>query len=152
MCNALRIEEIGGDKKQYLPLLIIGDESERMIDRYIADSDLFIGFIDEKPIAACAAMDIDDSTVEIKNLAVDPMYRRQGIGGRMLEHVEAVNRQKMIILGTGETPSTLRFYAGCGYTYSHRIPDFFTDNYPDEIVEEGITLHDMVYLKKNAAD
>lgn len=71
-----------------------------------------------------------------------------GFGRRMLEHVEKLNTNKSIILGTGETPSTLRFYEKCGYRYSHRVPDFFTNNYSNPIIEEGVLLRDMIYLKK----
>lgn len=35
-----------------------------------------------------------------------------------------------------------------GFKYSHRIKNFFTDNYDHPIVEEGILLEDMVYLKR----
>ena len=31
---------------------------------------------------------------------------------------------------------------------SRRIPDFFTDHYPEPIYEEGILLTDMIYLKQ----
>jgi len=53
-----------------------------------------------------------------------------------------------MLVGTGETPGTLSFYESCGFVRSHRIPDFFTDHYHHSIVEEGITLKDMIYLKK----
>lgn len=138
-----------GDKKRLMPLLLIGDESEAMIDRYLDSGTLFVGALDGEPIAVCVAVDLDPGTVEIKNLAVVAEYRRHGIGRRMLQHVESLHQGKKIILGTGETPSTLRFYGSCGYSYSHRIPNFFTDNYPTPIIEEGTTLRDMIYLEKN---
>lgn len=140
---------IDGNKKQYLPLLLIGDESESMIDRYLDYGTLFVGFFNGMPIAVCVAVNLEPDVVEIKNLAVEAEFRRQGYGRRMLEHVESQHSNKKIILGTGETPSTLRFYKSCGYSYSHSIPNFFTDNYPASIIEEGITLIDMIYLKKN---
>lgn len=142
------IVSITGDKRRYLPLLLIGDESEEMIERYIDDGVLFAAFINGTPVAVCLSVDISDTVAEIKNLAVSEDYRRQGIGRRMLEHAEKFHRDKTIILGTGETPSTLRFYRSCGYSYSHRIPDFFTRNYKHEIIEEGVTLRDMIYLAK----
>lgn len=138
-----------GGKKRFLPLLLIGDESEVMIDRYLDSGTLFVGTLDGEPIAVCVAVDLDPGTVEIKNLAVVAEYRRHGVGRRMLQHVESLHRGKKIILGTGETPSTLRFYSSCGYSYSHRIPNFFTDNYPTPIIEEGVTLRDMIYLENN---
>ena len=51
-------------------------------------------------------------------------------------------------LGTGESPLTLPFYEKNGFVYSHRIPNFFTEHYDHPIIEEGIRLVDMVYLKK----
>lgn len=148
MSGRFDIIEIRRDKKRYLPLLIIGDESERMIDRYLDRGRLFVGRYDGIPVAVCVTVDAGNSTVEIKNLAVNPEYQRKGFGRKMLEHVEHTNHGQEIILGTGETPSTIRFYQSCGYVYFHRIPDFFTDNYPDPIIEEGVTLRDMIYLRK----
>ncbi len=50
-------------------------------------------------------------------------------------------------MGTGDVPSTVGFYRHCGFVYSHRIGNFFIDNYDHPIVEDGIRLKDMVYLK-----
>lgn len=145
------ISEAYSNKKQYLPLLIMGDESESMIDRYLDSGSLYVGLLNGKPIAVCVIVNLDSDTVEIKNLAVETEYRRYGYGRRMLEYVESQHSDKKIILGTGETPSTLRFYKSCGYFYSHRIPNFFKDNYPTPIIEEGITLCDMIYLEKKTS-
>lgn len=145
------IIETYSNKKQYLPLLLIGDESESMIDRYLDSGSLYVGLLNGEPIAVCVIVNLDSDTVEIKNLAVETEYRRYGYGRRMLEYVESQHSDKKIILGTGETPSTLRFYKSCGYFYSHRVPNFFTDNYPTPIIEEGITLCDMIYLEKKTS-
>lgn len=143
------IVEIKNGKKQFLQLLLIGDESETMIDRYLQQGNLYVGILNGVPITVCVVLTIDDTTVEIKNLAVSPCFQRRGFGRLMLEYVEKVNPNKSIILGTGETPSTLRFYEKCGYRYSHRVPNFFTNNYSNPIIEEGVLLRDMIYLKKN---
>lgn len=148
MSENFKIVEIKSDKKNFLQLLLIGDESETMIDRYLDHGNLYAGILNGIPITVCVALTIDDTTVEIKNLAVSPSFQRRGFGRRMLEHVEKLNTNKSIILGTGETPSTLRFYEKCGYRYSHRVPDFFTNNYSNPIIEEGVLLRDMIYLKK----
>ena len=62
------ITEIDNDKKQYLPLLLIGDESETMIDRYLDSGILYVGLFNGKPIAVCVAINLDSDTVEIKIL------------------------------------------------------------------------------------
>lgn len=146
--DSFTVIEAASNKKRYLSLLLIGDESESMIDRYLDSGTLYVGIFNSKPIAVCVTVNLDPDTVEIKNLAVEAKFRRQGYGHRILEYVESRHSNKKFILGTGETPSTLRFYKSCGYSYSHRIPNFFTDNYPALIIEEGVILRDMIYLKK----
>lgn len=37
----INIEKITGNKKQFLDLLLLADEQEDMIDRYLPDGDLF---------------------------------------------------------------------------------------------------------------
>lgn len=143
------ITEVDRARRRYLPILLVGDESESMIDRYIDRGKLYVGFADDKPVAVCVTVGVEPDTVEVKNLAVVAGFRRRGYGRRMLEHVERRHPDARIILGTGETPSTLQFYESCGYSYSHRVPDFFIDNYPAPIIEEGVTLCDMIYLKKD---
>lgn len=53
-----------------------------------------------------------------------------------------------MIVETGDVPSTIGFYKSCGFEYSHRIENFFTDNYDHQIIEDGVLLKDMIYLKK----
>lgn len=53
-----------------------------------------------------------------------------------------------MIVGTGDVASTVGFYKSCGFEYSHRIENFFTDNYDYQILEDGVLLKDMIYLKQ----
>ena len=85
---------------------------------------------------------------EIKNLAVRPDLRRQGIGRKLVDAVCRRCPGGALRVGTGETPGTLQFYRACGFVFSHRVPDFFTRNYDHPIVEEGVLLRDMIYLQK----
>ena len=80
-------------------------------------------------MAVCIVSRINDSTMEVNNLAVDTPWQRKGFGRTMLQHVEGVYAGHKILIGTGETPENIAFYTACGYSFSHRIPDFFTANY-----------------------
>ena len=53
-----------------------------------------------------------------------------------------------MLVGTGDVPSALSFYQKCGFSESHRIYTFFTDNYDHPMFEDGKQLVDMVYLKR----
>lgn len=144
----LKIKQTFEEKQQFMPLLLIGDESADMIGRYLERGILYVGYMGDEAVSVCVVTVEDNDTCEVKNLAVKPKWQKNGIGHRMLAHVEQQNIGKRIIIGTGETPSTLRFYHSCGYVYSHRDKDFFIDNYPYPIIEEGVSLKDMIYLSK----
>ena len=53
-----------------------------------------------------------------------------------------------MIVGTGDVPGVLAFYKSCGFEYSHCIKGFFTENYDHPIIDNGILLKDMIYLKR----
>lgn len=133
MTTDLIITETKSDIAGIIPLLLMGDESEKMIYRYLYRGKVYTATKEETAVAVCVITEEPDGWIEIKNLAVAPHMRRKGIGGAMLAHVEAQFPDRKYCLGTGETPSTLRFYESCGYHYSHRIKDFFTDNYDHPI-------------------
>lgn len=62
----LYITEANENKRKFLPLLLIGDEAEYMIERNLDRCNLYVGFINEKAIAVCAVTNVDDDTVEVK--------------------------------------------------------------------------------------
>ncbi len=53
-----------------------------------------------------------------------------------------------LMVGTGDSPLTIPFYEKCGFVESHRIKNFFIDNYDHPIYEAGERLIDMVYFKR----
>lgn len=146
----MAILEVTENKKQYLPLLLLGDEQEDMIDRYLERGRLFVMQFEE-PIAVCVVTDEGDGMLEIKNLAVHPDFRRQGIGRTMID--EVANRARGVYhtlqVGTGDSPATMPFYERCGFVRHHTIKNFFTNNYDQPIIEDGVQLVDMVVLRRN---
>lgn len=145
----MRIEIITENKKQYLDLLLLADESEDMIDKYLDNGDMFALF-DNDLKTICVVLGIDKGTCELKNIATYAKYQGKGYGKAMIKYVSDYYKNKYItmLVGTGETPTILSFYKSCGFEISHRINNFFTDNYDHAMFEDGIQLIDMVYLKK----
>lgn len=146
----MEIREITADKRRYLPLLLMGDEQEELIMRYLPRGRLYVLF-DPEPCAVAVVTDEGSGLCELKNLAVAPARRRQGCGRRMIDFVAglyAAQGWRTLRVGTGETPSTLHFYARCGFRPAGRIRGFFTHNYDHPIVEEGILLRDMILLER----
>ena len=144
------IRRIALDKKRFLPLLLEADEQENMIDRYLSRGELFVAFDEkEEAVAAAVVTKEDDGLYELKNIAVAPGLRRQGLGREMLDFL--LNRYRgngIMQVGTGESPATLGFYRACGFAFSHVEKDFFVKNYDHPIVEDGKVLRDMIYLRR----
>ena len=136
------------DKKKYLPLLLLADEQEDMIDRYLNRGSMYV-LDDGGAKAVCVITDEGNGVAEIKNLAVHPSCQRRGYGRRMIEYAKNLCRGKYKILqvGTGDSPLTVPFYEACGFVRSHTVADFFTQNYDHPIFEGGVQLVDMVYLQ-----
>ena len=143
----MRILRVTSEKKKYLPLLLLADEQESMIDRYLEDGDMYV-LLDPDEKCVCVVADNGDGEFEIKNIAVDPDSQGQGLGRMMIEYIkkEYLGRCKRLIVGTGDSPLTLPFYHQCGFRELHRIEDFFTDHYDHPIIEAGTKLKDMVIL------
>lgn len=145
----MRIERILNDKKRYLDLLLLADESETMIDKYLENGDVF-GLYDEELRSICVLSEVDQDTCELKNIATYQQYQGKGFASALIEHISEVHKDKYkyMLVGTGEVPSILRFYERCGFIKSHIIKNFFVDHYDHVMFEEGVQLIDMVYLKK----
>lgn len=145
----MEIRELKGNKKQFLSLLLLADEQEDMIDRYIDKGTVYV--LDDDGIKCqCVVTDEDGGILEIKNIATEPDCQGKGYGRTMIEYVAAKykGRYSVLQVGTGESPLTIPFYEKCGFTRSHRIENFFTDNYDHPIYEGGIQLVDMIYLQR----
>jgi GNAT superfamily N-acetyltransferase len=145
----MRIEKITENKKQYLDLLLLADEQEDMIDRYLELGDMFALFHDDLK-TVCVVVATDSETCELKNIATYKQYQGRGYAKTLINFISDYykNTFKTMLAGTGETPAILSFYESCGFEKSHRIQNFFTDNYDHPMFEDGIRLVDMVYLKK----
>lgn len=73
------ILQIKTDKKQYLDLLLLADEQESMIDRYLERGEMFV-LRDNGVKAVCVVTNEGNGVCELKNIAVTPESQRQGYG------------------------------------------------------------------------
>ncbi len=148
--KAMRVIEVVENKKEYLELLLLADEQEDMIDRYINKGRMFV--LDDNGIKCeCVITDEGNGVIEIKNIATFPEFQGKGYAKAMIDFViTTFNGQYSVLqVGTGDSPMTIPFYEKCGFVRSHIIPNFFTDNYDHPIYECGIQLVDMVYLRRS---
>lgn len=145
----MEIRKVTRDKKAYLPLLLLADEQESMIDKYLERGEMFV--LDDGGVKAecVVTKERGDGVYELKNIAVLPEYQRRGYGKRLISSLfDRYPDCKVLFVGTGDCPSTLSFYHSCGFIESHRVKNFFTDHYDHLMFEDGVQLIDMVYLKQ----
>lgn len=147
MMHFRRIKE---NKGEYMSLLLLADESEHMIAKYLERGEMYILEDFDAVVGEIVVTDEGEGILEIKNIAVDPQYSAKGYGRALIDYIEKEYRGRFSIIrvGTGESPSTVPFYEKCGFRYSYRIKNFFLDNYDHLIYEDGILLKDMVYFVK----
>lgn len=145
----MKIEKITENKDKYMSLLLLGDESEEMINKYLNIGDMYALF-DPDVRGVSVVTKVDSSTCELKNLATKSKYQGKGYGSKMVSHLFHIykNDYEKMLVGTGNNPKTLGFYKNLGFKESHIIKDFFIKNYPEPIFEEGNQLIDMIYLTK----
>ena len=145
----MQIIKVTSNKKQYLPLLLLADEEESMIDRYLERGTMYV-LEDGGVIAECLVTDEGGGILEIKNIAVQPLFQRRGYAKTLLEFIERTYKSsfKTLQVGTGDSPATIPFYQKLGFVRSHIIKNFFTDNYSRPIYDGGVLLTDMVYMRK----
>ncbi len=145
----MRIVEVKEDKKQYLDLLLLADEQEDMVDRYLDKGKMYV--LDDGGVKCeCVVTDEGNGILEIKNIATVSQHQNKGYARTLIEFVVRNYKEHYTILqvGTGDSPLTIPFYENCGFVRSHIIPNFFTDHYDHPIYEGGVQLVDMVYLQR----
>jgi len=145
----MEIRKITENKKQFLDLLLLADEQEDMIDRYLLRGDMF-ALYDGDLKSICVVASVDSDTCELKNIATYKEQQGKGYGRVLIKYISDLykNEYKTMLVGTGDIPSILSFYENCGFENAYRVKNFFTDNYDHPMFEEGVQLIDMVYLKK----
>lgn len=147
----MEILRIDKNKKQFISLLLLADEQENMIDRYLERGVMYALYDDGGVKAECVVTDEGDGVLEIKNIAVAPEAQRKGYGKAMIDFLIMTYSGSFSVLqvGTGDSPLTVPFYEKCGFVRSHSIKNFFTDNYDRPIYECGVLLRDMIYFRRS---
>ena len=144
----MNIYELKENKKAHIDLLLLADEDEGMIDKYLDRGTVYV-LEDDGIKGICVVTDEGNGDLEIKNIATKPTSQKKGYGKTLINFVKDTYKDsfKRIIVGTGDSPLTIPFYEKCGFTRYGKIENFFTDNYDHPIIECGVQLVDMIYLE-----
>ena len=114
----MEIKLITSNKKQFLDLLLLADEQESMIDKYLERGEMFALYDDGLKAISVVTCE-GEGIYEIKNIAVCPSSQRKGYGKRLVDYLFGYyqGRCSVMLVGTGDTPSTLSFYEHLRLSY-----------------------------------
>lgn len=132
-------------------LLLDADPDEAKVTRHLERGELHMAR-KHGAIAGLALIEpITPDTWEIMNCSVQPEFRRQGCGTRLITHVLEVIRNKGALyaeLGTADSsPGPIKLYNRCGFTISGIIKNHFRDNYPEPVWDNGVQCMDMIRMR-----
>ena len=82
----MKIVEVKENKKQYLDLLLLADEQEDMVDRYLDKGKMYV-LDDIGTKCECVITDEGNGILEIKNIATVPEYQGKGYARALIEFV-----------------------------------------------------------------
>ena len=146
----MEIKIIESNKKNFLDLLLLADEQENMIDKYLTRGKLF-ALYDNGLKSICVVTDEGNGNYEIQNLATYEQFQGKGYGKHIVKYVCEYYKSQgaTMLVGTGDVPWIVSFYERCGFVYSHRLKDYFLEHYDSPIFDGDIQLKDKVYFRMN---
>lgn len=151
MSGGLVFAEFSIDHEIPYDLLLLADPSQEMIDSYLPYSDLYVASESGNVLGVIVLFPLDKDTAEVKNLAVKPAHQGKGIGKWLLGKSIAVAGQKhfkRIIIGTANSSlHQLALYQKVGFKVYSVQKNFFVENYPEPIFENGMQAKDMIMLE-----
>src|SRR5690554_2001715 len=132
------------------PLLLLADETMDAIEKHIFQSEVYGVQCEGELIGGFCLLKLDDRTVELKNIAIAEHLQGKGIGSLVLDFIKRISsgRYETLVVGTADaTDKQINFYQKNGFKPFGIRRNFFIENYPEPIFENGIQLKDMVLLK-----
>ena len=132
-----------------MELLLEADPSIGKILHSLAGAQCFVAQIDEAVVGVYVLKETVPAKYELMNISVAPSRQRRGIGKALLEHAIARVREGAglrLEVGTASFGYYLTFYQRAGFRVSSVEKDFFLENYPEPLYEDGIRHTDMLRL------
>ena len=152
MLQDLRIIKLGRGDALPMSLLLLADEAVEAIEKYIHQCDVYVLVLDLiRPVGVFALQPNSPEEIELKNMAVIEPLQGQGLGSFMLKEIHRLavtGGYLTILVGTATLGRQVNFYRKNGFSPCGLRKNFFLDNYPEPVFEEGQRLCDMLLLER----
>lgn len=133
-------------------LLLDADPSMEVISTYLDSSEIYIALLGNKIIGTFVLCQVDEATLEIKNIAVDEKFQRKGIGKLLLKNATQIalskGAKKLDIATSNASFEALSLYQKTGFDMEIIKKNFILKNYPEPLFDNGIQCRHMIVLTK----
>jgi aminoglycoside 6'-N-acetyltransferase I len=142
------------EKNEAVPfeLLLDADPSMAAIEKYLPLSEIYVAVIKDTIAGVIVLHSPVAGELEIKNIAIREEYQGKGIGTYLLKWATRVavdKKYKALVIGTSNASTgQLCLYQKNGFEITGILCNFFLNNYPEPIFENGIRCKHMIVLKK----
>ena len=135
----MKIREVNENKKQFISLLLLADEQESMVDRYLEKGNMYV-LEDGNVKAECVVTDEGNEILEIKNIAVDPENQGKGYGKALIDFLASkyADEYSVLQVGTGDSPLTIPFYENNQDLFGRYHGDLFDYEDVRQIIEKRL--------------
>ena len=148
--RSLIIKRITERNELPMTLLLLADPSEEHVMNYALKGECYVAIEASEVVGVYVLLQKDEHTAEIMNVAVAEPRQGKGLGKKLILHALEVAKTlgvKNVEIGTGNSSiGQLALYQKCGFQMTSIIENYFIDNYPGPIFENGIQCRDMVRL------
>ncbi|SRR5260221_13107861 len=152
LLKEISIRQPGQNEAMPYELLLDADPSIAAIEKYLETSEIYVAVLKGKVVAIVVLYPLDKDTFEIKNIAVEERFQGNGIGKLLLKTATQIaidKGAKDIVIGTSNSGiGQLYLYQRNGFEITGIKRNFFLDNYPEPIFENGIQCKHMIMLRK----
>ena len=83
-----KIRLVNGDVERFMPLLLEADPSRELVERYLAQGELWACEDASGPAGVALVMPVGGDAVELMNLCTREDLRGRGLGHALVEHIK----------------------------------------------------------------
>ena len=144
-----------GPRDELRRLFAMAEDSRAQLDAYLDTGQVLVARAGDRVVGHLQLVDAHDQQhSELKNMAVEPTYRRRGVGRTLIEAAvdlaRSRRRQLLVVATAAAGIDNLRFYQRTGFRIRSVERDAFTpaQGYPPGTRLHGIELRDRVWLDR----